>query len=609
MVGIILSAVPSLSFKAMGDISPKGIYGPDPYGYIAITSDDTSSMRPTWNWVDKSSDPSTVYLTMSDDDIQGPFPIGFTFPYYWYSVSQFYIHSNGAISFRPDGGFWTPHDNFIPNTALPNDLVAGLGADLNPSCGGRIYYWTNGTDSLVVTFDSVPTWWSGTDCNGAHTFQIILTADGDITFNYGPQIGGYDYGIGQVGISIGIESVLGNPGLSIHEDGTPTTSQPRDSFAIKIYRPDSTTFRIADAAAHSIFGNETNHVLNAGILIAYNRETAFIPEVKVENVGTDTLYNTWAKLTIRRRYSGSISYRDSALIPTIPPGSIVSQTLGPINFSGFARDFYTAVLTVSNSSDANTTNNTQRVEIRLYHWTNPDTLYWFNWNNLATSNLLFTRWLGAGGGWAQRFDPRHYPFQIDSAWLIVAGCSSTNPACTGPINTPMFIASDTNGTVGTWLYADTLPVSRDSAKIYTLIPPTPLVVNKPFFVGYIQPDSLGPSVGIDTSKPVSRQTFESTDGVNWAPYRDMETSDFAFVVWGKSLESTSVSERKPIKPTDIYISKDGVITLSGKSHVKIYSVSGRVVFEGETEKVSLKGYPLGVYFVKVGDRLIRFVKR
>ncbi|MEO0169174.1 MAG: hypothetical protein ABIL42_03000, partial [candidate division WOR-3 bacterium] len=452
-------------------------------------------------------------------------------------------------------------------------------------------------------------WWSGTDCNGAHTFQIILTADGNITFNYGPQIGGYDYGIGQVGISIGIESVLGNPGLSVHEDGTPTTSQPRDSFAIKIYRPDSTTFRIADASAHSIFGNETNHVLNAGIFIAYNRETAFIPEIKVENVGTDTLYNTWAKLVIRRRFSGSISYRDSVLIPTISPGSVVSQTLTPINFSTFARDFYTAILTVSNSSDANTTNNTQRVEIRLYHWTNPDTLYWFNWNNLATGNLVFTRWLGAGGGWAQRFDPRHYPFQIDSAWLVVAGCLSADPACTGPINTPMFIASDTNGTVGTWLYADTLPVSRDSAKIYTLIPPTPLVVNRPFFVGYIQPDSLGPSVGMDTSKPVSRQTFESTDGVSWAPYRDMETSDFAFVVWGKSLESTSISEGKSTKPTDIHISKDGVITLSGKTHVKVYSVSGRVVFEGETEKVSLKGYPRGLYFVKVGNRLIRFVKK
>ncbi len=605
----ILSAVP-LHKVGVNNITPKDIVGPDPYGYIAITSDDTSSMRPTWQWVDKSSDPSTVYLTMADDDIQGPFNIGFSFPYYWYSVSEFYVHSNGGIGFR-SGNFWTPHGNFIPNTALPNDIVIGLGADLNPECGGRIYYWTNNVDSLVITFDSVPTWWNNSSgCFGAHTFQIIITADGNITFNYGPQNGGYDYGIGSSDVSIGIESVLGNPGLSIWEDEAPATRTPRDSFAIKIYRPDSTTFRVSDAAAHSIFTNETQNVLNSGIFIAYNRETAFIPEIRVENVGTDTLYNTWAKLYIRRKYNLSVVYRDSVLIPTIAPSEIAIYTLSPIDFSGFVRDYYTAYLMVQNSADANTFNNTKTVEIRLYHWTNHDTLYWFDWNSsLVLGNLVFTRWLGAGGGWAQRFDPRHYPFQIDSVWLVVAGCSSMNPACTGPINTPMFIASDTNGTVGTWLYADTLPVSRDTANIYTLIPPTPIIVNKPFFVGYIQPDSLGPSVGIDTSKPSSRQTFESTNSITWAPYRDNETSDFAFVVWGESLESTGISENYTYDEGTFLLSKDGRILLSKPQRISVYTISGRKIYDALVDVVDMRKYPRGVYFIKVGNRFIRIIRR
>jgi hypothetical protein len=604
---LALLSASTFGFKAFGGYRPNDIFGPDPYGYRAITSDDTSSLRPVWSWVDKSSDPSTVYLTMSDDDIKGPFSIGFTFPYYWYSVSTFYIHSNGAISFRPNGGFWTPHSNYIPNPSLPNDLIVGLGADLNPNCGGRIYYWTDGVDSLVVTFDSVPTWRQGTDCEGAHTFQIILTADGNITFNYGPQVGGYDYGIGMVNISIGIESAIGNPGLSIHEDGSPASTNPRNNFAIKIFRPDTTTFRIADASAHSIFTDKTNHILNSGIFIAYNRETSFVPDVKVENVGTDTLYNTWAKLVIRRKYSSTIVYSDSVLIPVIPPGTVVSQNLRTINFSTFARDFYTAILTVRNSSDVNPLNNTQNVEIRLYHWTNPDTLYWFNWNILTTGNILFTRWLGSGGGWAQRFDPRHYPFRIDSVWLVVAGCQSTNPACTGPLNTPMFIARDTNGTVGRWLYAETLAVSRDSAKIYTLRPTSPIIVSFPFFVGYIQVDSLGPLVGMDTSKPYSRQTFESTDGINWAPYRESEASDFVFVVWGRSLESTDISEGKNL-PFNLRITEKEVI-LPYVMRVRIYTPVGRLIFDGFVDRVSFENYPKGIYFVKVGDRVIKFINK
>ncbi len=604
----IFAALPLQSFGYRGYATPKSIFGPDPYGYVAITSDDTSSLRPTWQWVDKSSDPSAAYLTMSDDDIQGPFPIGFTFPYYWYNVSQFYVHSNGVIGFS-SGGFWTPHDNYIPNAAPPNNIIAGLGADLNPECGGRIYYWTNNVDSLVVTFDSVPTWHQTLGCSGAHTFQIIITADGNITVNYGPQVGGYDYGIGSTAISVGMESVLGNPGLGIYEDGMPSTANPRDSFAIKIYRPDSTTFRISDAAAHSIFENETRNVLNSGIFIAHNRERAFVPEVKVANIGTDTLYNTWAKLYIRRRFNATVVYRDSVLIPVIPPSQTVSYNLSPIDFGTFSRDFYTAHLTVSNPSDLNTSNNTQYVEIRLYHWTNPDTLYWFNWNILSTGNILFTRWLGGGGGWAQRFDPRHYPFRIDSAWLVVEGCQSTSPGCSAPINTPMFIATDTNGTVGNWMYAETLSVSRDSAKIYTIAPSSPIIVNKPFFIGYIQVDSLGPSVGIDTSKPASRQTFESTNGITWAPYRENETSDFVFVVWGRSLENTGINEKLRAKGLEFILSGDGRIYLASPRRIEIYTASGRKVFDGTVDVVDLSRYPKSVYFVKVGKKFIRVVKK
>jgi len=171
----------------------------------------------------------------------------------------------------------------------------------------------------------------------------------------------------------------------------------------------------------------------------------------------------------------------------------------------------------------------------------------------------------------------------------------------------MFIAKDTNGTVGRWIYAETLAVSRDSAKIYTLRPSSPIIVNEPFFVGYIQVDSLGPMVGVDTSKPYSRQTFESTDGVNWALYRESESSDFVFVVWGRSLESTDVSEGK-ILPSHITITENSVI-LPYRMRVKVYNASGRLMFEGLVDKISFEKYPKGIYFVKVENKILRFIKR
>jgi len=602
----LLAALPSFSVRSTTayEIRPLDVIT-DPYGYRAITSDDTSSLAPDYVWVDKSSDPATVYLTMSDDDIQGPFSMGFSFPFYWYEVDQFYIHSNGAIGFR-GGNFWTPHDVSVPDPADPNDLIIGLGADLNPECtGGQIYYWTNGTDSLVITFENVATWWYGTNCSGSHTFQIILTADGNITINYGPQDGTYDYGIGSVAISVGMESVLGNPGMSIYEDGTPSTREPRDSFAIRIYRPDSSDFRIADAQAGAIFPDRSTGVENAGIFIAKDRETNFYPIARVMNVGTDTLYNTQAVLTIRQRYNGIAYYSDTLTIAEIPPSSYASVAFSNIDFSTFPEDYYTAYLTVSNPSDLNRANDTSKLEIQMIDWTATDTLTWADLATVAALPLS-SRWFGVGGGWMVRFDPYYYPYRIDTAVVIMAGCSSTEHGC-GPITAPVYLFAEgsTPGSVGDTLAAWSVTVNPDTAYLIPL--PVGMVVNQPVLLAFIQTDSLGPSVIIDTTAPFSRQSYESTNGLTWAPYRENNSSDFAFYIIGQSLNNTSVSERTV--SGDYYISEDGIITLGKAENVSVYDRLGRRLFAGKVDRVVLTSYPKGVYFVKIGRRVIKVIRR
>jgi len=604
---VLIAALPYLGFRGAVsyEIKPMDIIT-DPYGYRAITSDDTSSLAPTWNWVDKSSDPDAVHLTMSDDAIVGPFPIGFTFPFYWYEIDSFYVHSNGAIGFR-GGDFWVPHSNAVPNPAEPNDLIVGLGADLNPECpGGDIYYWSNGADSLVVTFENVATWWNNSSgCYGSHTFQVILTADGTITINYGPQTGGYDYGIGSIAISVGMESLLGSPGMGIYEDGIPATREPRDSFAIRIYRPDSSGFRIADAAAGSIFPDRGSGLQNSGIVIARDRETNFLPMAHVVNAGTDTLYSTTVVLTIRQRYSGFIRYTDSVIVDEIPPSSYATVSFAPIDFSSIPEDYYTAFLVVKNSADSYARNDTAKREIQMIDWMGLDTLAWFDFDNVMATPLS-SRWLSAGGGWMVRFDAEYYPYRIDTVVFMIAGCSSTSPGC-GPLSAPtyLFAEGSTPGSVADTLGAWTVTVNPDTA--YRIPIPVGITVNGPVLMGFIQTDSLGPSVVVDTMAPFSRHTYESTNGETWAPYRDNTTNDFAFYIVGASLNYTDVMERTV--GSNFIASKDGVITFGRTEYVRIYDRSGRLLFSGRTDRVSLTNMSSGVYFVRLKGRVFKVIKR
>ncbi len=94
----------------------------------------------------------------NDDGVSDPLPIGFSFQFYCQDYTQFYIGTNGFISFT------LPTDNgtgagIIPQAANINNLIALAWADLDPSSGGGIDYFTTGTApnrQLIVNFRNVP---------------------------------------------------------------------------------------------------------------------------------------------------------------------------------------------------------------------------------------------------------------------------------------------------------------------------------------------------------------------------------------------------------------------------------------------------------------------
>lgn len=114
-------------------------------------------------------------LFMTDDSQQGPFPIGFNFCFYGQTYTQFYIGSNGWISFT-GGQPTTFTTQTIPtaNPLVPKNCIMGPWQDWHPGIGGQIRYQTSGVApcrKLTVSWIGVPMF----SCTGNQgTFHIVI---------------------------------------------------------------------------------------------------------------------------------------------------------------------------------------------------------------------------------------------------------------------------------------------------------------------------------------------------------------------------------------------------------------------------------------------------
>ena len=118
-------------------------------------------------------------ITISDDGVEGPFPIGFSFNFFGNSYTQFYIGANGWISFSPNPNAQGTRQAFaVPSAAdfNPKNCILGPFEDLNPSLTGSPYilYRTIGDTSapkLLVMWCETPMY----GCTNLNTtFQIVL---------------------------------------------------------------------------------------------------------------------------------------------------------------------------------------------------------------------------------------------------------------------------------------------------------------------------------------------------------------------------------------------------------------------------------------------------
>lgn len=165
-------------------------------------SDSDQSGGPQFVWNDISATGTHLDSVSDADDDFEAVDISFPFPYFGDTYSKIYVGSNGFVTLG--AGSSSYHNQRLPSTSAPANLIAAFHNDLDLGSSGDVYYQDNG-DSLVVQFTNAARY----DGDGLATFQIVLQRDGTILFYYKDMIGTVNEA------TVGIQNSTRNNGLTI----------------------------------------------------------------------------------------------------------------------------------------------------------------------------------------------------------------------------------------------------------------------------------------------------------------------------------------------------------------------------------------------------------
>jgi hypothetical protein len=476
---------------------------PDSYGYAWVDNDGGGS--PVFSWVDITGN-GILVDGLADDNAVGPFNIGFDFPFYWYMVDHFYIGSNGYISFSSDANYSQPFPQ-IPSTTYPNNLVVPLACDidfLSPYGTNECYYYSNNTDSLVVSWINVDEWNDPYDPTATHTFQLILcAADSSITFQYGEQGGTFNNTEGHV--QIGIEDLVGRTGLRYYFDLNPPVQAPHDGLAIRIHADPDPNFVFNDVG---IAGAQ--NATSGGIFAAVGSGLGL--GAYVENFGTTPMDNITLNCKVYRNYVPV--YNENVIIDHLESGVRVWMDF-PLTYSPDAIGVYSLVFkTTTNPADNFFFNNSDTTEMHAY--TMPTTLAY------ADTAYDWTSWQGGGGGFANEFvAPEPLEITAIRANLVDDGTAA---------DFYIMPANDAGGPdVDNILFQTTAyPNTPTGGWVVVEVPPGIVFYTGQKFFAAILSGGASVGFGIDSSWPLSNRGWENTG--TYAGSRDRSLQDMVIGV-------------------------------------------------------------------------------
>ncbi len=207
-----------------GPAQINGRGGPDGFGYSWIDSDEPGG--PTFNWVNIRG-VGTQIIGLLDDNNLGPFPMGFSFPFYGNNFNQIRVASNGFVSFTSTVSPFT--NGSIPSAAEPNNAIYPFWDDLlfSATNGSTAWYYYDAANSrFIVQYDSVP-FFGATP--GRNTFQVILKPNGEVLVQYLAMTGTVS------SATVGIENANGTVALQVVFNA----AYIHDNLATRYYLPDA----------------------------------------------------------------------------------------------------------------------------------------------------------------------------------------------------------------------------------------------------------------------------------------------------------------------------------------------------------------------------------
>lgn len=487
--------------------------GPDDYGYS--WEDNDNGGTPVYNWVDITS-VGTLVEGLVDDNVVGTFDLGFDFPFYWYTVSSTYIGSNGYISFSSNVSYSQDFDQ-IPDDDNPNNIVAPLACDLDFSSEygtNECYYYTNNSDSFVVSWIDVAEWRSSPIANTEHTFQLILCAsDSSITFQYGPQEGDWQNPDGAT--SIGIEDIVGGTGLSYLYNLEPTSNVPYDGSVIRFHPDPDPNFVFTDVGVASVMNSTSGaefRALNYPMVA-----TAFI-----KNSGTVAVEDFDVVCQINCGYEDV--HHDTVTIDNLAAGETYQLDF-PRTYTPEDSDVHRIIVKTMLSDDFNY-NYCDTCELNIYTSNTTDDF------SYADTCIEYTSWEGGDGGFGNEFVmPEAFVLSSITAYLFSDGTEFY-----------WYVhGTDEDGNVDEDMiyFADTT-TAADTGWFYIEVPDgISFEANEKFVVSVLS-GGEGNYFGMDTMWPLSNRGWEYVG--SYTPSRARSDDDICIYVSGVCDAPTGIDD-------------------------------------------------------------------
>jgi gliding motility-associated-like protein len=172
-----------------------------------------------------------IPISISDDGVEGPFPIGFNFLFFGSTYTQFWVGANGWISFSPNASSSGRRDVFaVPNFVNynPKNCILGPLVDFSPvPSSSNIFYLTVGQPpnrELVVMWCQIPLY----NCQNLYaSFQIILHEGSSIIENQifrKPDCPGFNTG------TLGIQNGSGTIGFAVPNRNATSWSAEKEGW-------------------------------------------------------------------------------------------------------------------------------------------------------------------------------------------------------------------------------------------------------------------------------------------------------------------------------------------------------------------------------------------